>query len=372
MGAECAEDDHRDIQDSETGTSASRVAGNAFGCGRSDAGVADSLGGTRMNHIEDRQPVIPGDGLPVAIGACRSVTLTSVSEVGWWDTPRMLEEMKAGGGPSACQWGIRFDPENAAGSCSLIEIESLGGTITRILLDTGWNPDYMAARFKATGVDRLLEAGEIAFLFLSHEHLDHLWGIEAVLRLAPAISIVVPGTLRDEGIAWLRGAEFPAAGIANRVPHRGSIFRMMPGGIHRLMEGVASVTFDLPILLDVRGEQSLYVSVADQGLVCITGCCHQGVLTLVDYATDNLEFGGQLYGLYGGLHIAPFASMTDEQEATVRAIGHYGFRKIAANHCTGAEAIAMMRRLGYPVVGGSGRDGSSGTGHLGNGDSVRF
>jgi 7,8-dihydropterin-6-yl-methyl-4-(beta-D-ribofuranosyl)aminobenzene 5'-phosphate synthase len=280
--------------------------------------------------------------------------------------------MKAGGGPAACQWDIRFDPENAAGSCSLIEIEGLDGSIRRILLDAGWNPEYMAERFRATGVDRLLRDGGIDFLFLSHEHLDHFWGIEAVLRLAPEIPILVPGTLREEGLAWLRGGTFPAACIANRVPHRGTVVRMLPGGVHRLLEGIASVTFDLPILLDIRGEQSLYANVAGQGLVCITGCCHQGVLNLVDYAAAHLEGGSQAYGLYGGLHIAPFSGMTEEQAGIVRALGRYGFRKIAANHCTGAEAVALMRELGYPVVDGSGRDGSAGTSHLGNGDSVRF
>jgi len=322
--------------------------------------------------IEARQPLVHATGSPLAIGACRAVTVTSVSEVGWWDTPRMMEEMKAGGGPAACQWSIRFDPENAAGSCSLIEVEGLDGTTRRILLDAGWNPEYMAERFRATGVDRLLVDGGIDFLYLSHEHLDHFWGIEAVLRLAPEIPILVPGTLREEGLAWLRGGAFPAAGIANRVPHRGPVVRMLPGGVHRLLEGVASVTFDLPILLDIRGEQSLYANVAEKGLVCITGCCHQGVLNLVDYAATHLESGARAYGLYGGLHIAPFAAMTEEQADTVRALGRYGFRKIAANHCTGAEAVALMRELGYPVVGGSGRGGSTGTAHLGNGDSVRF
>lgn len=322
--------------------------------------------------IEARQPLVPDSGKPLAIGACRAVTITAVSEVGWWDTPRMMAEMKAGGGPSACQWTIRFDPENAAGSCSLIEIEGLDGSIRRILLDAGWNPEYMTERFRSTGVDRLLREGGIDFLFLSHEHLDHFWGIEAVLRLAPEIPILVPGTLREEGLAWLRGNAFPAAGIVNHVPHRGTVVRMLPGSVHRLLEGVASVTFDLPILLDIRGEQSLYANVAGQGLVCITGCCHQGVLNLVDYAATHLEDGGQAYGLYGGLHIAPFAGMTEEQAGIVRALGHYGFRKIAANHCTGAEAVKLMRELGYPVADGSGRDGSTGTSHLGNGDSVRF
>ncbi len=322
--------------------------------------------------IETRHPLVPAAGRPLAIGACRAVTVTSISEVGWWDTPRMLAEMKAGGGPSACQWGIRFDPDNAAGSASLIEIEGLDGTMRRILLDAGWNADYMAGRLHATGAERLLREGAIDCLFLSHEHLDHFWGIEAVLRLAPEIPILVPGTLREEGLAWLRGAEFPAAGIANRVPHRGPIVRLLPGGAHRLFEGVASVTFDLPILLDIRGEQSLYVQVDGKGLVCITGCCHQGVLNLVDYAATHFEDGERLYGLYGGLHIAPFAAMTAEQAVSVRALGRYGFSRIAANHCTGAEAIALMHELGYPIVGGSGRDGSLGTDHPGNGDVVRF
>ena len=137
--------------------------------------------------IEERQPLIVSAGSPADIGACRSIRLTVVSEVGWWDTPRMLAQMTAGGGPEASQWGIGFDADNAAGSCSLLEVEALDGNLTRILIDAGWNAGYMSERFRATGVDRLLENGDIAFLFLSHEHLDHFWGIEAVLKLAPEI-----------------------------------------------------------------------------------------------------------------------------------------------------------------------------------------
>ena len=324
------------------------------------------------DRIEIRQPITATPGSLASIGGCRSVTVTSVSEVGWWNTERMLADMSAGGGAAASQWHVHFDPGNAAGSCSLLEIEALDGRRSRILIDAGWNADYMAERLRATGVDRLLASGEIEFLYLSHEHLDHFWGIEAVLRLAPTIPILVPGTLGDEGIAWLRGAAFPDAGIANRIAHRGPIVRMMAGGFHRLLDGVASVTFDLPILLGIRGEQSLYVNVAEQGLVCITGCCHQGVLNLVDYAVEHFEAGRSPYGLYGGLHIAPFAALTDQQRETVRALGRYGFRRIAANHCTGAQALAMMHELGYPLVGGSGQDGSVGTDHPGNGDRVRF
>ena len=320
--------------------------------------------------IEERKPIAVSANSPVNIGTCRSVVVTSVSEVGWWNTPRMLEQITAGGGPEASQWGIRFDSDNGAGSCSLVEVEAMDGSVTRILVDAGWNPDYMSERFRATGVDRLLENGDIAFLFLSHEHLDHFWGIEAVLKLAPEITILVPEGLRQEGVDWLRGAEFAEAGIVNRVPHLGRVVRMMGGGIHPLLPGVASVTFDLP--LDIRSEQSLYFDIAEKGLLCITGCCHQGVINLVDYAATNLEVGRQPYGLYGGLHIAPFETMTEAQADIVRTLGQYGFQKIAANHCTGTKAIALMRELNYPLVGGTGRNGSLGTDHPGNGDVVRF
>jgi len=173
-----------------------------------------------MTAPEERQADVTVPGHLDSIGACRSLTVTSVSEIGWWSTERLLDDIKSGGGAAACQWGMHFDPDNAAGSCTLLEVEDRLGKVTRILLDAGWSQGYMSERLRATGVDHLLRAGGIDFLFLTHEHLDHFWGIEAVLQLAPEITILVPGTISDNGLAWLGGGAFPAAGIENRVPHR--------------------------------------------------------------------------------------------------------------------------------------------------------
>ncbi len=103
-----------------------------------------------------------------------------------------------------------------------------------------------------------------------------------------------------------------------------------------------------------------------------TGCCHQGALALAEYARREVASDGRLYGLYGGLHISPFGPLKAEGEATVRGIGDCGFTKIACNHCTGLPAVEMMAALGYPLVGGSGRDGSQSRLYVGNGDSVTF
>ena len=75
-----------------------------------------------------------------------------------------------------------------------------------------------------------------------------------------------------------------------------------------------------------------------------------------------------MYGVYGGLHIAPFGPLKPPQEAVVKGMGKYNFKKVAANHCTGIPAVKKMIELGYPVVKGTGRFGSKSRPH----DAVRI
>ena len=79
-----------------------------------------------------------------------------------------------------------------------------------------------------------------------------------------------------------------------------------------------------------------------------------------------------MYGIYGGLHIAPVGPMDPKREFIVREMGKYGFKKVACNHCTGLAAVKRMIELGYPVVKGTARFGSKSDLYVGNGDSVEF
>ena len=78
------------------------------------------------------------------------------------------------------------------------------------------------------------------------------------------------------------------------------------------------------------------------------------------------------YGLYGGLHLAPFGPLKPEQEKIIGSLKQYHFREIACNHCTGEPAVQKMLELGYPVRSGAGRDGSRSTLYTGNGERVEF
>lgn len=314
----------------------------------------------------------PASG-PVEIGRCRSVRLTCLSEVGWWDDAEMLAPVQAAGGmEKAEQWRVEWDNRMAAGCSHLVEVEGLDGTVRRLLLDTAWSPLYQAWRLMATGVDRLLAEGEVDALYLSHEHMDHFWGLEATLAADPELTVLAPSTFSLNAVQFLYGKSFPRAGAVNDTPLRGELLKMPPGKVHKLWDGCASLTFDLPIILGIRGEQSLVFHLEDQGLVLVTGCCHQGVLNFLDQARQTIAGGDKLHGIYGGLHLAPFGAFPAPAQEAVRALGGYGLAKIAVNHCTGLPAVEMMRELGYPVLSSSGTQGSRSSLYLGNGDQVTF
>lgn len=308
----------------------------------------------------------------VDIGQCKSVRIRCVSELGWFDNKNLVTTLTGGKGPEESQWEKPWDYKNAAGSSTLIDMETLDGRHHRFLLDTGWNREYMDECFKREKIDRMLKHGEIEFLVISHEHLDHYWGLETTLRYNPEIRIYIPSTFYPEGMKLLAGADYKTAGVKNSVVHGGKLIKCQPGHINKLYDGCALVAFDLPIVIRVRGEQSLYFNVKDKGIVCVTGCCHQTILTFADFARNKLQGGEKLYGLYGGLHIVPFGPMTPEAEKMVAGMGKYGFKKVACNHCTGLPAVKRMVELGYPVVKGSGKLGSQSDFYVGNGDEVLF
>ena len=61
------------------------------------------------------------------IGLCKSVRIKCVSELGWHDGRKLIKAIMSGGGAKANQWVVPWDLENAAGSCSLIDMETLEG-----------------------------------------------------------------------------------------------------------------------------------------------------------------------------------------------------------------------------------------------------
>jgi len=294
------------------------------------------------------------------LGTAKSLTVRCLSEVSWHDNARMRKDVAESGGLSADQFEVKWTPGNAAGVSALVEVVDGDGRPWKILMDVGWDAEYMDAVFRREGVDRLLADGKIDFVYITHEHVDHFWGLPAVVRNRPDVKLVIPTGFSERSMELLRQSG-----------HRGEVVEMPPGA-HALFPGGATVTFDIPIFLKTHGEQVLYVNLEGKGIVTITGCCHPGVLALLQYARDHFEGFEGFHGLYGGLHISPFEEWGPPQDELLDKLQEFGVRKFACNHCTGVTAIRKMRERGMPVAGGTGRYGSRSDLYPGNGDSVEF
>jgi 7,8-dihydropterin-6-yl-methyl-4-(beta-D-ribofuranosyl)aminobenzene 5'-phosphate synthase len=107
-------------------------------------------------------------------------------------------------------------------------------------------------------------------------------------------------------------------------------------------------------------------------MITVTGCCHHGVLGLLEYAQESFDGFSEFHGVYGGLHISPFEEWGPAQEELLDKLQTFRLQRLVCNHCTGVLTVEKMLERGMPVVRGSGKHGSKSDLYLGNGDKVVF
>lgn len=284
------------------------------------------------------------------IGECKSVKITCVSETSWFDSPKMLKDLKDGGGAMVSQYEIPWTQSNAGGYIALIEVEQLDGSKHTIQMDTGWEQGWTDYAMQKSGLDSLLNKKKIDALVISHEHLDHYWGLKSTLKRYQNIPMFIPNTFYPEGKAMLAGKyKNDKAKVYNDVPHTGPLVEVGPEKLYKLYPGVALKVFDIPILIRVRGEQCFIFNIKDKGVATVTGCCHMGLLTMLNWAARNIE-GYKPYACYGGLHIAVFENWDPKFEDIIKGAKRMNLQKMACNHCTGWVWAQRAREMGLPIV----------------------
>jgi 7,8-dihydropterin-6-yl-methyl-4-(beta-D-ribofuranosyl)aminobenzene 5'-phosphate synthase len=321
-------------------------------------GKADARG--RERGAFEQQAVLPGS--PVAIGELKRLKVTCLSEVGWWSTPQLLAEVKAAGGMNSSQWGMSFTEKNAAGYSALVEAEGCDGKVHTVLLDTGWNVPYMNWVFQREGVAEKLKKGLVDRAILSHEHLDHFWGLPALCSLDGRIPLYVPSTLTSDARKFIEKSR-----------HRGPVSQVAPGTIYKHFPGFATALMDVPIILGIRGEQVLFFNVKDKGLVIVTGCCHCGIKSSLDFARASIATAtGKFHGIFGGLHVSALETWSPAADQQLDAMEQAKLTVVGSNHCTGIMAVQKMLERKLPVATGSANFGSKSNLYIGNGDSIVF
>lgn len=315
------------------------------------------------------------------IGQIKGLKVRVISETSWFNNSVLLQDLKRAGGLLVNQYEIPWTTEgvkegyngnNAGGFATLIDVELLDGSQKRILLDTGWNSAWMEKCYKEEGIDKLFANKQIDFMVSSHEHFDHFWGIEAVTKHYPDIPIYVPKGFYPDGFDLLKGKPFPKAKLKNDYPHTGKITVLDSSKVNKLFPGAALITFDIPIICRVFGEQAFVFNVQDKGIVLVTGCCHMGIISYMQYVKKNIVGGEKIYGVQGGLHISPFEDWDPQYDDLVLSLNRYGIEKLGPNHCTGYVTAEKMVKAALPVIKGSARNGSKRDIYLGNGDELVF
>ncbi len=348
-------------------------------------GIAASAAGTIPRMAEARKKI--------DIGEVKSVKVDVLTETSWFDNDNLKKHIVDYGGAMTNQYEIPWDWDNSGGYAALLTVTTLEGKERKFLLDSGWNNEWMDYIWEMNNIPAMLKSGEIEFMVLSHWHLDHYWGIESTLKHKPDITMYAPKTHYPEDMKLLKGGHLTAKDkegkevhiCKNDHPHTGNLVLTSPDGdkgdgIYRLMPGVATRMFDVPILLRVRGENVLYFNVKDKGIVTVTGCCHPGILSLFSYARKNFK-GYKPYGCYGGLHITLFETWDPKFDDIIKGVKAFKIQKLACNHCTGWIWAEKAAAAGVPVVKGTNKYktykrqstvATTSNAFLTNGDSIVF
>lgn len=289
----------------------------------------------------------------VEFGMCKSVKVTCISETAWFDPAIMLKDIQDTGGAMVSSYAHPWTQSNIGGYAALIEVEQLDGTVHNILMDTCWTQSWADYSFHKVGVDKMLEDKRIDVLVITHEHHDHYWGLKSVLKRYQDIPIVFPNTFYPEGKALMEGKyKNDIAMVENDIPATGERLELGPDKPFKLYDGVLVKMYDIPIMNRVRGEQNLYFNIKDKGILCVSGCCHMGIMNMLKWAQRNIE-GFKPYAVYGGLHIAAFENWDPKFDDIIRGVKNMKLEELACNHCAGWIWAQKAHAQGLPIVLGS-------------------
>ncbi|MEA3239667.1 MAG: MBL fold metallo-hydrolase [Candidatus Bipolaricaulota bacterium] len=185
----------------------------------------------------------------------------------------------------------------------------------RLLFDSGGDKIVLESNATALGID--LKSAD--FLFFSHEHCDHVGAASSALH--KDLTVVYPESFSQAFNGKVRAADAKSIRVTRSV-------EFSPGF---LSTGELGTTIK---------EQSLIVS-TESGPALITGCAHPGIVQIARSATELA--GEPLHLVLGGFHLG--GTSPDKVRKIGKALKDLGVERIGPCHCTGEQAIAILREM---------------------------
>jgi 7,8-dihydropterin-6-yl-methyl-4-(beta-D-ribofuranosyl)aminobenzene 5'-phosphate synthase len=247
------------------------------------------------------------------------------------------------------------------GWSSLISVFT-GESVKHLLFDFGWSKQGAAQNAGILNLDLQM----VDILALSHGHIDHFGGINALYDLIgePGIELVLhPAAFRNPRYGKVMGdnklfqpclteemlsevgvtvkkTETPLSLLENNVlfltgiPRRTAFEKGMPDVYY--LDGDE----EKPDLID--DDASIVVSLKDKGLVIISGCGHAGMINTIEFAREVTGVE-KIHAVIGGFHLTG-PEFRHVIQPTIDALKDIDPDYVVPTHCTGRKAIADFER----------------------------
>ena len=245
------------------------------------------------------------------------------------------------------------------GFSALVRIEKAGRKRT-LLFDTGVSPNGMVENMRRLAID----PADIEVIVLSHGHWDHVTGMEGLVRV---LGSTQPAGHDPSGVLEPPADQLSRAATAEfPVTSRGALEEMGFTIVEErqpsfLLDGAVLITGEVdretpfetgfaghqalredgwqpdPLILD---DQALVLSLADRGLVVLSGCGHAGIVNTVQYAR-RLTGQDKVGAIVGGFHLSGpmFEPIIGP---TVEALAELSPSLLVPAHCTGWRACQQI------------------------------
>jgi len=217
-----------------------------------------------------------------------------------------------------------FDLKSPWGISIYIRTQNLS-----ILFDAGPDPNVLKENSKKLSLD----LSNLDLAVISHEHGDHIRGLEYISEVNKNLTIFVPAHMSESCKNWIKSLGFKVIEVKDTT---------------LISEGIAIVGE----LYGPPYEQALAINVKNLGLIILVGCSHPGVDKIVSKAEKELSQNP--YAVIGGFHLSG-ASLNKIRDIA-KALNETGLKRIYPVHCSGEDFRNFLRE-NYPEVYGDGKVG---------------
>lgn len=188
-----------------------------------------------------------------------------------------------------------------------------------VLFDSGTKANLLQSNFLKLNLD----PSKISVVAISHEHNDHVGGLELVLKqVKKGCTIYLPNDFKPSLIDEFDKLKFK---------------------VNDQYRQIAKGVWLTEIFIDTdRGikEQALVLE-KEKKIIMITGCAHPGIVKMCEAVKSRFS-NKTLELVTGGFHLM---RTSEEDVAQIsNKIKQLGFQQVAPSHCTGDNSLAIFKK----------------------------